>query len=142
MRASTASFIERLSSLQPDTAVHPVADLYDAVAMLAPGPLEPEAIAAVFRFFERHPAADHGIPGPLVLLLETQRGRYERELKASVARAPVPMTLSMVNRILNGEIEEQSFAEWMALLSDVARNAINPSVRQLASEYLEFQESS
>ncbi|GEM_PF-4911566 len=52
------------------------------------------------------------------------------------------MTLSMVNRILNGEIEEQSFAEWMALLSDVARNAINPSVRQLASEYLEFQESS
>ncbi len=118
-----------------------VGDLYEAVEVLEPGPLEPEAIAAVFRFFEGHPEADHGMPGPLVSLLEKQRGQYERELTESVARSPVPSTLWMVNRILNGEVDEQSFAEWKALLGEVARSSRNRNLRQLAREYLEFQES-
>jgi len=141
MRASTRIFIERLSALQPEAALSPVADLYVAVSVLEPGPLEPEAIAAVFRFFEEHPEADHGAPGPLVSLLEKQRGRYHSELKDSVARAPVPTTLWMVNRILNAEVDVHVGAEWKSLLNDVARGSRNPSLRELAREYLDFQES-
>jgi hypothetical protein len=80
------------------------------------------------------------MPGPLVSLLERHRGRYERLLSESVKRKPTHMTLWMVNRILNSDVDDADRAYWAGLLNEVAtQTAVDENLRSLADEYLQFQ---
>jgi len=64
---------------------------------------------------------DLGTPGPLVHTLETWSGRYEELLAESVRRKPTPLTVWMVNRILN--VKPPDAQTWLAVLRSVADNA-------------------
>src|ERR1700722_19323310 len=63
---------------------------------------DPAACAPqLFRTMERLDGVDLGTPGPLVHTLESWPGRYEKLLAESVRRKPTPLSVWMVNRILN-----------------------------------------
>jgi hypothetical protein len=103
---------------------------------------DPEACAPVmFRTMERLDGVD-GVDvtslAPLVHTLETWRGRYEELLADSVRRKPTPISVWMVNRILNGRPPDTK--SWMALLRSVADNAAaSDEIRAQAQGFLEYQ---
>ena len=74
----------------------------------------------MFRTMERLDGVELGTPGPLVHTLETWRGSYEKFLKESVRRKPTPLSVWMINRILNAR--PPYARSWVALLRSVANN--------------------
>lgn len=82
---------------------------------------DPAACAPVlFRTMERLDGLELGTPGPLVHTLESWRGRYEAQLAESVRRRAVPLSVWMVNRILNANPPDAD--SWLDLLRSVARS--------------------
>lgn len=61
------------------------------------------AIEPIFKLIEKYPLTDFGSPGPLVHTLEHLIGLYEEYLFESLNRRPTPLTVLMLNRIINGE---------------------------------------
>jgi len=97
------------------------------------------AIPALFAVMERMPDVDLGSPGPLVHTLEKIR-TYERELVASLHRTPCPLTVWMVNRVLNATKNSEQRQSWLNLLDSVAKNpAAIPEVRQAALGFIKYQ---
>jgi hypothetical protein len=68
----------------------------------------------LFRTMERLDDVDLGTPGPLAHTLESWRGSYEALLVESVLRKLVPLTVWMINRILNAEPPDAEV--WLGLL--------------------------
>lgn len=100
----------------------------------------PVSYASVFALFERFPGEDFGNPGPLVHMLEA-RGGYENELAISLARKPSIPAVTLVNRILNGELPNVDRAHWISVLHDVATSdTAEADVKDLAQELLEHQQ--
>lgn len=94
-------------------------------------------VPILLRTLERLDGVDLGTPGPLVHTLESWRGVYEPHLADSVRRNPTPLTVWMVNRILNSKPSD-SFA-WIETLRDVAENAAaSEEARTVAREFLEL----
>jgi hypothetical protein len=84
---------------------------------------DPAACAPImFQTMERLNGVELGTPGPLVHTLETWRGDYEKMLAQSVRRKPTPLSVWMVNRILNTRPPDAE--SWMALLRSVADNSV------------------
>jgi hypothetical protein len=100
---------------------------------------DPAACAPImFRTMERLDGADLGTPGPLVHTLETWRGRYEKMLAESVRRKPTPLSVWMVNRILN--VRPPDAEAWLALLRSVAENAAaSENTKAHAQGFIEYQ---
>ena len=99
-----------------------------------------ECAPAMFRVMERLVDADLGSPGPLVHTLERWRGPFEPLLYESVRRMPSPLSLWMVNRIINARPADVD--QWMALLREAADHPdASPSTRAEAMEFLQFQMS-
>src|SRR5262249_34601243 len=83
---------------------------------------DPAACAPVMlRTMERLDSVELGTPGPLVHTLETWSGGYEQLLAQSVRRKPTPLSVWMVNRILNANPPDAE--SWLALLRTVASNS-------------------
>ena len=61
------------------------------------------AFESIFNLFEKYPLIDFGMPGAFVHTLEKFVGRYEKYLFESLKRRPTPMTILMLNRIINAE---------------------------------------
>jgi hypothetical protein len=103
---------------------------------------DPEACApTMLRTMERLHSVELGTPGPLVHTLETWRGRYEKFLAESVRRKPTPLSVWMVNRILNVRPPDKEF--WMALLRNAANNpAASEETKVTAQEFIEYQTGS
>jgi hypothetical protein len=103
---------------------------------------DPAAGAPVmFRTMERLDGVDLGTPGPLVHTLETWRGWYEKLLAESLRRKPTPLSVWMVNRILNGRPPDA--ASWIALLRSVADNAAaSDETKAQAEGFIEYQTGS
>ena len=101
---------------------------------------EPErAIPELFRVMERLPDTDLGSPGPLVHTLEVLKG-YEAELIRSIRRSPSLLSVWMVNRILNTELQPEIRKSYISLLDDAAaRSDVPKTVRNDARHFLEFQ---
>ncbi|QDV81028.1 hypothetical protein [Botrimarina mediterranea] len=100
----------------------------------------PLSYASVFALFERFPGEDFGNPGPLVHMLEG-RGGYENELANSLERKPSVPAVTLVNRILNGELPNVDRAHWMTALHDAATSdTAVAEVKDLAQELLEHQQ--
>jgi hypothetical protein len=87
---------------------------------------------------ERLDDADLGTPGPLVHTLESWPGRYETLFMDSVKRKPLPLTVWMVNRILNAHPPKSE--QWLELLR---RSQIHPlasaSTKLDVARFLEHQ---
>jgi hypothetical protein len=114
--------------------------LYDLAAELEAAPDRSKAIGSVFSFMERHPDADLGTPGPLVHFLELFSGpEYETPLVASLSRQPTPMTVWMLNRLINSlrGSDRERYIEILRSLSSESNP--NISVRERASRYLTHQ---
>jgi hypothetical protein len=100
---------------------------------------DPATCAPVmFRTMERMDVVDLGSPGPLVHTLETWRGGYEQLLAESILRKPTPLSVWMVNRILNARpVDAES---WMALLRAVVGNpAASAEAKAEAARFVEYQ---
>jgi hypothetical protein len=91
---------------------------------------------------EIDPAGDLGTPGPMVHALEKLRG-YEPLLIESVQRFPTPLTVWMVNRIMN--TLEKGSDRWAQLLELLKRSAVAvraaPGARESAEDFILYQES-
>ena len=69
----------------------------------------------MFELMERLDGVDLGSPGPLVHALESTGAAYEPGLEASVRRKPSPLSVWMVNRILNTDRPDRR--HWFDLLT-------------------------
>ena len=124
MRNVDASGADRLSEL--------VGELFEK-------PNPEQAMDTMFRMMERLPDSDLGTPGPLVHGLEKFKD-YEPHLIESVHRLPTPLSVWMVNRILNTRLPKPRRAFWLSLLEEaLGRPEINDQLRQDIKEFLEHQ---
>ncbi len=100
---------------------------------------DPSATAPVmFRTMERLDGVDLGTPGSLVHTLETWPGGYEEMLAQSIRRKPTPLSVWMVNRILNASPPDAE--SWMALLRSVANNpAASDETKADAKGFIDYQ---
>jgi hypothetical protein len=96
-----------------------------------------ESIDALLRIFEENPDADFGMPGPLVRFLEQfYRKGYEPKLIESLRRKPVPHTLWMLNRIINGSSgeERRRYVAELRLISQ--RHDVSAETKKAAEDFL------
>jgi hypothetical protein len=92
----------------------------------------------MFRTMERLDGVDLGTPGPLVHTLESWPGLYEKLLAESVRRKPTPLSVWMVNRILN--VQSPDAESWIALLRSVADNAAaSDETKAQAEDFIKYQ---
>lgn len=94
-----------------------------------------QAVESLLQFIERHPLSDFGMPGPIVHFVETfYKKGYEQLLVASVKRRPAMHTVWMLNRVKNGEEDQQGYIE---ILNDIAHNKeIEEEIRNSARNFL------
>lgn len=106
------------------------------------GRTDPEAWAPpLFHLLERLDTADLGSPGPVVHLLERSAGPgYHGLLADSVRRKPTPLTVWMVNRVLNAGPADPG--TWLELLAGVERvPGASPETAAEARQFLAYQRS-
>lgn len=95
-------------------------------------------IPELFALMERLPDCDLGSPGPIVHALE--RMNYADELEASIQRSPTPLTIWMVNRMLNTELSAERRQHLLDLLVSVETHPqANEAARSEARDFIEFQ---
>ena len=84
----------------------PDQELANVVALLEEQGADVSFVAPILEFMEGHPDVELGSPGPLVHFVERfYRSGYEAELLASLRRRPVPHTIWMLHRLINGTKE-------------------------------------
>jgi hypothetical protein len=97
----------------------------------------PACMPAMFDVMERLDHADLGSPGPLVHTIEGWPG-YENLLADSLRRKPSPLTVWMVNRILNTHLDNVD--AWLDLLRSVRDHpAASPETKADAAGFLRYQ---
>ena len=97
-------------------------------------------IPELFALMERLPDSDLGSPGPIVHALE--RMNYADELEATIQRNPTPLTIWMVNRILNSELSAERRQHLLDLLVSVETHPqANEAARAEERDFIEFQSS-
>jgi hypothetical protein len=100
--------------------------------------LPADCASILFRTMERLDGADLGSPGPLVHTLEGWRGAYEEILAESVRRKPTPLSVWMVNRILNSKPPDRD--AWIALLRGIAEHPLaSEESKAQAEQFLRHQ---
>lgn len=110
---------------------------------------EPEKVMDIlFHVIERlsnseeiDPRYDLGTPGPLVHTLEKYQGQgYEQYLIISIKRYPTPLTIWMINRILNITHDTQERDNWLKMLEAVNNHPLaSLLVKKEAQRFLEYQ---
>jgi hypothetical protein len=94
----------------------------------------------MFQTMERLDGVELGTPGPLVHTLESWPGKYEVLLAESVRRKPSPLTVWMVNRILNTHPPKAD--AWLALLrAAMVHPSASDSTRADAADFVRRQTS-
>lgn len=92
----------------------------------------------MFDLMERLDDVDLGSPGPLVHALESTGGAYEPRLEASVRRKPSPLSVWMVNRILNTDRSDRQY--WLDLLTLAATHPLaSATTHAEAQAFLTYQ---
>jgi hypothetical protein len=95
------------------------------------------AAPILFSTMERLDGCDLGSPGPLVNALESM-SNYQRFLKDSLFRKPTPLSVWMINRIVNSK--PANIADWLSLLKRTsAHPAASAAAKQDANHFLKFQ---
>jgi len=131
--------IDALRAFVPTDDGKDVARLYEILDGFDSLPGRDRAIQSMFELMERFPDADLGAPGPLVHEIEAIDG-YQAFLRQSLRRRPTDLTLWMVNRILNSELDEESRRSWLNELRAVASHPDAPaSAREAAARFVARQ---
>lgn len=140
MNRTVADVIAKLDTFVASGEECEDVDCLDAVVDgLRSMPGAPAALPALFGLLERHSQCDLGAPGPIVHEIEAIGGHVS-ELLASIRRFPVDLTVWMVNRLLNSDLEPPIREALLNALRDVAMNeAVTEQVRESARQFLEFQ---
>lgn len=88
---------------------------------------------------ERHPAIEFGSPGEPVHTLETFLGHYEDLLMNSLDRLPTQMTVWMLNRMVNGQSENNK-KELIQKLKDCISHPLADEIAvEVAKDFYEYQ---
>lgn len=133
-------FIKRLGALtNVDTDDYMESRLYELCELVENDPDSSLVIPHIFAFFEAHPEADFGAPGPLVHFLEKQPD-YEEYLMESIARKPTAPPIWMINRILTITTLPERRTTLLNLLQSVLTNLnADEYARDQAENYLSYQ---
>ena len=94
-----------------------------------------QAVEPLLQLMERHPLSDFGMPGSIVHFVEKfyKRG-YEQLLISSVERRPTMHTVWMLNRVKNGEENQQEYIE---ILNAIFHNEdVEEEIRNSARDFL------
>ena len=94
-----------------------------------------QAVEPLLQLMERHPLSDFGMPGSIVHFVEKfyKRG-YEQLLISSVERRPTMHTVWMLNRVKNGEENQQEYIE---ILHAIVHNEdVEEEIRNSARDFL------
>ncbi|MEM6843066.1 MAG: hypothetical protein AAF632_12630 [Bacteroidota bacterium] len=97
-------------------------------------------IPALFELLEKYPEADFGVPGPIIHTLESFEDDYEEHLFLSIKRKPVPMTILMLNRIVNASenlSERTKYVQTLYYLSTMSD--IDPTAKRDAHKFYKYQ---
>ena len=142
MSANSELFIERLHALTDvDSDDYLENHLFDLCLLVEDDPDSSSVIPHIFAFFEAHPEADFGSPGPLVHFLEKQPD-YKGHLIESIVRKPAAPCVWMINRILNSKISSEKRASLIDLLLSVLTNPrADEYARDQAEHVLTYQTS-
>jgi hypothetical protein len=122
-RNADANGLERLAALCDELRL--VGDAANCASLL-------------FRTLERLEESDLGSPGPIVHTLETWQGLYEPFLIESVRRKPTPLSVWMLNRILNARPDNWQL--WLELLQNaVDHPAASEETKLAAQGFIDYQ---
>jgi hypothetical protein len=96
-------------------------------------------IPILFHLVERNPEALLGSPGPIVHSLEAVGG-YEAALRESLHRRPTPLTVWMVNRLLNSDLSPHERRWWLGDLRRVLEHSTaTEGAKRDAGRFLDYQ---
>lgn len=97
-----------------------------------------ESVDIILRFIEDNPSLDCGAPGPLGHFVEQfYRRGYEARLIKSIQRKPVGLTVSLLNGVINGTIDNEERQRLISVLQSVTSNPhATDNGRALAIRYL------
>jgi hypothetical protein len=120
--------------------------LYEICDKIEESGMNDELALILFKFLEVmsesdeiHPGFDLGTPGPVVHLLEGFVG-FKPHLIESLKRFPTPLTIWMVNRILNVEENEvERTLWWDALLECKHHPRLKPIASAEVDKFVRFQ---
>jgi len=88
---------------------------------------------------EIDPRFDIGTPGPLVHTLE-KLPNYSKGLVESIKRFPTPLTIWMINRILNVTDNKNEKLFWLSLLQETLKHALATDfVKEQAQNFIDYQ---
>ena len=88
---------------------------------------------------EIDPRYDIGTPGSFVHTLE-KLPNYSKQLIESIKRYPTPLTVLMINRILNTITAEEEKQFWLNLLQETINHSLATSfVKEEAQHFIDFQ---
>ena len=114
--------------------------LYDLSDMLEGQELG-DTLADIFTFYEKYPNIELGTPGPLVTLIEGSSTNYLPALLASLESRPTYVTVNILARVINTDIDESDKKRFLAIIDAVANHAgADESARATAKEYLEHRQ--
>lgn len=114
--------------------------LYDLSDMLEGQELG-DTLADIFSFYEKHPNIEFGTPGPLVTLIERSSTNYLSALLTSLESRPTYVTVNILARVINTDIDESDKTRFLAIIDAIAKNAdADEFARATAKEYLEHRE--
>jgi hypothetical protein len=153
MRKSRAELEAELRKLQPDdfsarNSAMSLQRLHELLPALVAISAPEEAALTILNLVERLSDTPNpedyelGTPGPMVHKLEKLPG-YERQLVESVSRFPTPLTIWMVNRLMNSlDKRDRHWGKLLAVLKqvEVATNAAT-GAREEAKQFVLFQEA-
>ena len=99
-----------------------------------------QVIPTLFELIEKYPEADLGAPGPIVHTLENFDGQYEDHLFSSLNKKPAPLTVLMLNRIINALIDPIVKSKCIDLMHQVSisENA-NKMAKKDAKMFYDYQ---
>lgn len=98
-----------------------------------------EAVEPILRFMEEHPSIDFGMPGALVHFVERFYGKgYENNLIESVKKKPTPVTVWMLNRIINGAKYPQLKSQCIEIMKQIKANPLaTEAVLEITNRFLQ-----
>jgi hypothetical protein len=98
------------------------------------------AIEPILRLIEKYPTTDFGSPGPLVHFIERFVGQYEQKLLESLDRKPTPLTVWMLNRVINGAKNKETRLTLIQKLERISQNPnVDKETKEEALSFLKFQ---
>lgn len=96
-----------------------------------------EAIVPLLQLMERHPMDDFGAPGAIVHFVERfYKKGYEELLVESVKRRPTMHTVWMLNRVMNGSNDKDSY---IAIMKEIINSSsVEEEIKNEVREFLDI----